>query len=256
MSEVEPASATAWFAAQSDWSTRTIYSKSFSARLRRRLDDVGPGDLVVPTLLVGVEGHPDHADEDDEERDEQPDIPNERLDNADVATIGFNHTQVEQLVADGLTGPHTAGRPEVAEVDDAQERLNAGAAGGRLAENRGNDQVDNAQDDAVDDERKDADPESGLGCGGERGRRRRTSGLHRSPPSFGASIAPVSERKPNSAGVRPIESRDGRRGPLPEVGVFQQQGGQSPDGRARSRPGSDRARPRLRPSLHAAGPTA
>src|SRR5438093_4653810 len=255
MSEVEPASATAWFAAQSDLSTRTIYSKSFSARLRR-LDDVGPGDLVVPTLLVGVEGHPDHADQDDDDGDEQPDISNERRDDADVAAIGFDHTQVEQLVADGLTGPDTAGRPEVAEVDDAQQRLNAGAAGGRLAENRGNDQIDNAEDDAVDDERKDSDPESGLGCGGERGRRRRTSGLHRSPPSFGASIAPVSERKPNSAGVRPIESRDGRRGPLPEVGVFQQQGGQSPDGRARSRPGSDRARPRLRPALHDAGPTA
>src|SRR5437762_2297100 len=221
MSEVEPASATAWFAAQSDWSTRTIYSKSFSARLRRRLDDVGPGDLVVPTLLIGVEGHPDYADEDDDEGDEQPHIPNERLDDADVATIGFNHTQVEQLVPDGLTGPDTAGRPEVAEVDDAQQRPNAGATGGRLVENRGNTQIDDAEDDAVDNERKDADPESGLGCGGERGRRRRTSGLHRSPPSFGASIAPASDPKPNSAGDRPIESRDGRRGSLPVVGVYQ-----------------------------------
>ena len=136
-------------------------------------------------------------------------------------SIGFDDPQVEQLVADGLTGPDTAGRPEVAEVDDAQQRLNAGAAGGRLAENRGNDQIDNAEDDAVDDERKDSDPESGLGCGGERGRRRRTSGLHRSPPSFGASIAPASDPKPNSAGDRPIESPDGRRGSLPEVGIFQ-----------------------------------
>src|SRR5438128_2544501 len=70
-----------------------------------------------------------------------------------------------------------------------------------------------------------------------------------SPPSFGASIAPVSERKPNSAGDRPIESRDGRRGSLPEVRVFQQQGDQSADGRARARSGSDRARPHLRPPL-------
>src|SRR5881396_1690150 len=121
MSEVEPASTTAWFAAQSDWSTRTIYSKSFSARLRRRLDNVGPGDLVVPTLLVGVEGRPNQTDQETEGGNHEPDVADQRLGDTQVRAIGANDPDIQQLASERLAGPGAAVGPEIDVIDQAED---------------------------------------------------------------------------------------------------------------------------------------
>src|SRR5437588_8166091 len=173
MSEVGPASATDWFGAQSDWSTRTICSTSFSARLRC-LDDVSPGDLIVPALLVAVEGCPDKADRDSEDDAVQDvaDVTDDSGADRDRCAVRPNDLDVHGLVHDGLAVPLG---PEVDEVRDAGEDedgiededaasigICAGEGSGCGAEHSANDAGGNPDNQGVNEIGGEANPPSGL----------------------------------------------------------------------------------------------
>src|SRR5205085_5601932 len=68
--------------------------------VRLCLYDVGAGDLVVPALLLRIEGCPDHADEEREARDEQADVPEERADQIELSAVRLDHADVERAHPD------------------------------------------------------------------------------------------------------------------------------------------------------------
>src|ERR1700686_449570 len=87
-----------------------------SVRRLRRLDDVGPGDLVVPALLVAIEGCPKPAN-----RQPKHDAIQDVADVADDGSthcyrgaISLNDLDVHRLVHDGEA---VSLGPEVDEVD-------------------------------------------------------------------------------------------------------------------------------------------
>src|SRR6266545_1456171 len=85
------------------------------------LYDVGAGDLVVPTLLVGVERHPDDPDEDDDDAEDEPDVAEERVHERELGAGGLHDADVERAITEGLAV--SVGGPEVHEVREADERL-------------------------------------------------------------------------------------------------------------------------------------
>src|SRR5207248_6097808 len=66
------------------------------------LYDVRAGDLVVPALLVGIEGDPDDADEDDDAAEDQADVPDERIGQRELTAARLHDADAERAVPEGL----------------------------------------------------------------------------------------------------------------------------------------------------------
>src|SRR5258708_39522382 len=128
---------------------------------RLGLHDVGARDLVVPALLVRVEGDPDDADEDDDAAQDEADVADERIHERELGTGGLHDADPEDPAARGL--PVAVRRPEVEVVGETEERREAIPSDGVTAEDE---PVQDARDDGhgytVDHDRGQAPPETGL----------------------------------------------------------------------------------------------
>src|SRR6266571_2260291 len=129
-------------------------------RRLRGLDDVRPRDLVVPALLVRVEGCPDETDQQDDSREDEPDIADQRLAEAQVRAIGANNTDVEQLATKGLAGPGTTVGPEIDVIDQSKEDLKATTAIRIEIQDGTNYGGDDADDDPVDEDGHESNPKT------------------------------------------------------------------------------------------------
>src|SRR5206468_7819589 len=151
-------------------------------------DDVGASDLVVPALLVGVECGPDDTDEDARDGDDQSDVTDERLKDRQRRSVGPYDFDIQHAHPERL--PATLRRPEVAEVQNADQRLDRAPARVERIGTRVDETSDDVRHDAdtyaVDEDREESDPEARF-VRGYRDRRRFSS--HRQgPPSAVRSL--------------------------------------------------------------------
>src|SRR5438045_735784 len=150
------------------------------ARPRLGPYDVRACDLVVPALLVRVERDPDHSDEDADEAEDEADVAEERIGERELAAVRLHHAELHHPVAHGLAMP--VGGPEIHRVGQADQGVESVPAHGVTREQDAvQDAGQDRQDDAIDEERHDPDPESGL-CAHRNGGRASNCG-HEPPPS-------------------------------------------------------------------------
>src|SRR5207245_4613064 len=154
-------------------------------RALSRLHDVGGGDLVIPALLLGVEGGPDQSDPERDRGDDEADITNQRLDKGELGTVGLDDFELQDAHADGLTA--AVARPEADEVDQTDE-LSEAISGDRRVERQDavQDGAHDDNDDHVDYVGAGADPEARPGS-------RDRSCDHSGSQIFGTPFLPAAE---------------------------------------------------------------
>src|SRR5207244_6886842 len=126
---------------------------------------VGAGDLVMPALLVRIEGRPDEADPEAYRRHDEADVTDEGADEVEHGAVGLDHLELEHAHPESL--PAAIAGPEEDVVQEAQQSGRTLLGHDAAIRPGGHDRIgqeasDETDDQAVDDDRDETDPESGL----------------------------------------------------------------------------------------------